>query len=405
MKKNIVVPDMGESVSKGIIVEWLKNTGDAVKEGDPLFELETDKATVVVPSTAAGIVEILVQKDAEVNIGQAVAVVDIKDSGAAPAALAQQPVAPATQPAPAVAGPAPVSPAVRRIAAENNLEPGSIEGSGKGGRVTKADALAAAKQQQAPQAQPATQAPGPTARPANAPLADSAGQTRVKMTLLRKKTAERLVLARQQSVHVTTYNEIDMSKVIAIRSHYQEEFEKEHGIKIGYMSFFVKACCKALAAHRGLNAQVEGDEIIYHDFYHIGIAISLDRGLIVPVVRNADKLTFAGIERAIADLAKRARDKLLAPDELLGGTFTITNGGVFGSLLSTPVPAYPQSAIVGMHAIKKRPVAIDDAVVIRPMMYVALTYDHRIVDGREAIGFLVKVKEFVEDPDTLLLEM
>jgi 2-oxoglutarate dehydrogenase E2 component (dihydrolipoamide succinyltransferase) len=407
MKINIVVPDMGESVSKGVIVDWLKKTGDVVKEGEGLFELETDKATVVVPSTAAGIVEILVQKESEVTIGQTVATVDGKDTAQPP----QQPnVAPAPpQPAPAAPAAAlaaaPLSPAVRRIAAENNISPEAMAGTGKGGRITKADALAAARHKDASVSetlmQPATHLP--QKQDTNAPQAGP--QIRVRMSLIRKRTAERLVLARQQSVHVTTYNEIDMRKVMGIRSHFQEAFEKEHGIKIGYMSFFVKACCKALASHRELNARVDGDEIVYNNYYNIGVAISLDRGLIVPVVRNADALTFAGIESAIASLAKRARDKLLTPSEFADGTFTITNGGVFGSLMSTPVPAYPQSAILGMHAIKKRPVVADDAIVIRPMMYVALTYDHRIIDGRDAIGFLVKVKEFIEEPDTLLLEM
>ncbi|MDD5674786.1 MAG: 2-oxo acid dehydrogenase subunit E2 [Chitinivibrionales bacterium] len=344
MKKNIVVPEMGESVSKGIIVAWLKKNGDAVNEGEPLFELETDKATVAVPATAAGILEILVQKESEVKIGQVVATIESKDTVPASTAL--------TQPA-------------------------------------------AAPQERAPETQAQTIAAAP----------DEPGQTRVAMTPLRKKTAERLVLARREAVYVTTFNEIDLSKVAAIRSHFAEGFEKDHGIKIGFMSFFVKASCKALAVHRELNARVEGDEIVYNNFYNIGVAISLDRGLIVPVVRNADALTFAEIEKAIAGLAKRARDKQLGPDELQGGTFTITNGGVFGSLMSTPVPAYPQAAILGMHAIKKRPVVVDDAIVIRPMMYVALTYDHRIVDGRDAIGFLVKVKEFIEEPDALLLEM
>jgi 2-oxoglutarate dehydrogenase E2 component (dihydrolipoamide succinyltransferase) len=304
----------------------------------------------------------------------------------------------------------PLSPAVRRIAVENNLEPASLTGSGKGGRITKTDALAAAGKQRTVTSSAKTAESEKPGLPAglsaqNAAVPPMPSQTRIRMTVLRKRTAERLVLARQQSVHVTTYNEIDMSKVMEIRSHYQESFEKEHGIKVGFMSFFVKACCKALAAHRELNAQVDGDEIVYNGRYNIGVAISIDAGLVVPVLRNADALTFADIEKAIATLAKRARDKLLTPDDLLGGTFTITNGGVFGSLLSTPIPAYPQSAILGMHAIKRRPVAVDETVVIRPMMYAALTYDHRIIDGRDAIGFLVKVKEFIEEPDTLLLEM
>jgi 2-oxoglutarate dehydrogenase E2 component (dihydrolipoamide succinyltransferase) len=400
MKKDIIVPDMGESVSKGVIVDWLRKTGDPVKEGEPLFELETEKATVVVPSTAQGIVHILVQKETEVAIGQTVGTIDIQDSVSAPASgRTVGTTSPTAVPQ--------LSPAVRRIVAENNLEPDSVKGSGKGGRITKADALNAQKRQ-APAAPPAPAATAPdaAAQPSEKIVPVTKGtQTRVRMTLLRKRTAERLVLARQQSVHVTTFNEIDMSKVMTIRSQYHEAFEKEHGIKIGYMSFFVKACCKALSMHRELNAQVDGDEIVYNNAYNIGVAISLDRGLIVPVIRAADTLTFAEIESAIAGLAKRARDKLLTPDELTGGTFTITNGGVFGSLMSTPVPAYPQAAILGMHAIKKRAVAADDSVVIRPMMYVAVTYDHRIIDGREAIGFLVKVKEFIEEPDTLLLEM
>jgi 2-oxoglutarate dehydrogenase E2 component (dihydrolipoamide succinyltransferase) len=282
------------------------------------------------------------------------------------------------------------------------VDPGSISGSGKGGRITKADALAAPKK--APAAPRADTPPVAAVSPVS-PVPGVRSTTRVTMTTLRKRTAERLVLARQQSVHVTTYNEIDMSKVMAIRSHHQEAFEKEHGIKLGFMSFFVKAACKALFSHRELNARIDGEEIVYHEFYDIGVAISLDRGLVVPIVRNADKMTFADIETAVSDLAKRARNKLLTPDELVGGTFSITNGGIFGSLMSTPVPAYPQVGILGMHAIKKRAVVVDDVIVIRPMMYAALTYDHRIVDGREAIGFLVKVKEFIEEPDSLLLEM
>jgi 2-oxoglutarate dehydrogenase E2 component (dihydrolipoamide succinyltransferase) len=351
MKRNIVVPMIGESVSKGVIVDWLKKTGDRIAEGEPLFELETDKATLVVPATASGIVEIVVQKEAEVAIGQTVAIVDSEET-AATAPPPSMPVAAA--PEPTAAAPAP-------------------------------SAIAAP---------PLEASPSP-----------KKAQTRVRMTLLRKRTAERLVQARQQAVHVTTYNEIDMSKVMDIRSHFQEAFEKEHGIKIGYMSFFVKACCKALLSHRELNGLIEGDEIVYNDEYNIGVAISMEQGLVVPVVRNADRLTFADIEAAIAGLVKRARDGTLAPRELSGGTFTITNGGVFGSLMSTPVPAFPQAAILGMHAIKRRPVALEDAVVLRPMMYVALTYDHRMVDGRDAIGFLVKVKEFIEEPDALLLEM
>jgi 2-oxoglutarate dehydrogenase E2 component (dihydrolipoamide succinyltransferase) len=225
------------------------------------------------------------------------------------------------------------------------------------------------------------------------------------MTAIRRKTAERLVQAQHAAAYLTTFNEIDMQKVVEIRAHYKTEFQKEHGIKIGFMSFFVKACCQALREFPQVNAWVDGQDIIYNHFYDIGVAISIERGLIVPIIRDADKLHFADIEAVIADLAKRAQEKKLAPDELTGGTFTITNGGVFGSLLSTPIPAYPQSAILGMHAIKKRPVVIDDRITIRPMMYAALSYDHRLIDGREAIGFLARIKEFIEDPDKLLLEL
>ncbi len=225
------------------------------------------------------------------------------------------------------------------------------------------------------------------------------------MTAIRKRTAERLVQARQTAAHLTTFNEIDMQKVSEIRARYKEQFEKEHGTKIGFMSFFVKACCQALKEFPAINTQVEGDDILYQHFYDIGVAMSIESGLIVPVLRDADKRHFAEIEKAIADLAKRAQEKKLLPDELAGGTFTITNGGVFGSLLSTPIPAYPQTAILGMHAIKKRPVVIDDQIAIRPMMYVALSYDHRVIDGREAIGFLARVKDYIEEPDKLLLEL
>ena len=393
MKINIVVPAMGESISAGTIVDWLKPSGASVKETEPLFEFETDKATVQVPAQAGGVLEILVPKGAEVAIGQTIAVIDTQED------IAPSPTSP--PPTAARAGtPAALSPAVRRVLDENNLEAAAVAGSGKGGRITKADAITAAKERTPIPAQSKAEAPP-------AVTSQEPGRTirRIAMTALRKRTAERLVLARSQSVHVTTYNEIDMGKVMEIRSHHQEAFEKEHGIKLGFMSFFVKACCKALSQHRELNAQIDGEEIVYHDYYDIGVAISLDRGLVVPIVRGADRLTFSEIETAVSDLAKRARNKALLPAELEGGTFTITNGGVYGSLMSTPVPAYPQVAILGMHAIKKRAMVVDDAIVIRPMMYAALTYDHRIVDGREAIGFLVKVKEFIEQPDSLLLEM
>ena len=312
------------------------------------------------------------------------------------------------------AAPDSLAPAVRRIVEEAGLDVSTIQGTGKDGRITKDDALRAAERKQAPAAAPAPApvpaTPAPASPPPAAgavPVASAGGreQTRVPMSPIRKRTAQRLVQARQSAAHLTTFNEIDLAKVMAIRTQYRDGFEREHGIRIGFMSFFVKACCKALQAYPEVNAMVDGEEIVYNHFFDIGVAISLDKGLIVPIIRDADKLSFAEIEATIATLATRAKEKKLSPDDLVGGTFTITNGGVFGSLLSTPIPAYPQTAILGMHTIKKRPVAVDDQVVIRPMMYVALTYDHRVIDGREAIGFLIRIKEFIEEPDKLLLEM
>jgi 2-oxoglutarate dehydrogenase E2 component (dihydrolipoamide succinyltransferase) len=363
MKTEVKVPSVGESITSGVIVSWLKHTGDQVQQGDNLFELETDKAVLEIPSPGAGTLEILVDEGTEVSIGQAVATLE-------------------SQEAAAPSSPTPVkAPSVK---AEQKMK------------------AAAPAESAPPKAAPAVTSPAPAAQK----TADEKRRSeRVPMTAIRRKTAERLVQARTAAAYLTTFNEIDMQKVIEIRAHYKAEFEKEHGIKIGFMSFFVKACCQALKEYPDVNAQVEGSDIIYNYFYDIGVAISIDRGLIVPVIRGADKLRFAEIETAISDLARRAQEKKLSPDELTGGTFTITNGGVFGSLLSTPIPAYPQSAILGMHAIKKRPVVIDDQITIRSMMYVALTYDHRIIDGREAIGFLARIKEYIEDPDKLLLEL
>ncbi|HEX7510332.1 MAG TPA: 2-oxoglutarate dehydrogenase complex dihydrolipoyllysine-residue succinyltransferase [Chitinivibrionales bacterium] len=399
MKKEIVVPEIGESVAQGIIVSWLIKNGEKISEGEALFELETEKATVTVPSTASGVVEILTAPGTTVKIGETVARIDTEVEPSAQPAAETNFGEKKTQPLP---------PSVRRIVEENRIDTNTITGSGKGGRITKADALNAAAATVAASTdnagKPITIKNAAVSPSENVPLT-SRGQTRVPMTLLRKRTAERLMRAQAQAVYVTTFNEIDMSNVSAIRVHYQENFEKTHGIKIGFMSFFVKACCKALKTFPELNAQVDGETIVYNNTYDIGVAVSTEKGLIVPVIRNADLLTFAEIESAVAAMAARAREGILTPDELTGGTFTITNGGVFGSLMSTPVPAYPQSAILGMHAIKKRPVAVDDQIVIHPLMYVALTYDHRIIDGKQAIGFLVSVKDFIEYPDKLLLEM
>jgi 2-oxoglutarate dehydrogenase E2 component (dihydrolipoamide succinyltransferase) len=358
MRKDVKVPSVGESITSGTIVSWLKHSGDHVEQGENLFELETDKAVLEIPSPDAGTLETLVKEGTEVAIGQIVATLTSNGEAA-------QSAAPVTEKPPT---------------AEKEKPPATAE-----------------KKAEPPQP--------PKARPAP-PLATEPRRTeRVPMTAIRKRTAEHLVQARQTAAHLTTFNEIDMQKVVDLRARHKDRFEKEHGVRIGFMSFFVKACCQALKEFPIINTQVDGGDIVYQHFYDIGVAMSIETGLIVPVLRDADKRHFAEIEKAIADFAKRAQDKKLLPDELAGGTFTITNGGVFGSLLSTPIPAYPQTAILGMHAIKKRPVVVDDQVAVRPMMYVALSYDHRVIDGREAIGFLARVKDYIEEPDRLLLEL
>jgi 2-oxoglutarate dehydrogenase E2 component (dihydrolipoamide succinyltransferase) len=383
MKQDVKVPSVGESITSGVIVTWLKQSGDRVAEGENLFELETDKAVLEIPSPAAGTLEILVDEGTEIQIGQTVATLDTEAGAESPAEAPPQSPPAQAEPVQAPAAPAP----------EEKQETAPPP---------------APRRQPAPTAAAPVAPPPAPAAPSPAPPAKGSGERRterVRMSAIRRKTAERLVMAKQTAAYLTTFNDIDMEKVMGIRKQYKAEFEKEHGIKIGFMSFFVKACCQALKEFPGVNAMVDGEDIIYNHFYDIGVAISIERGLVVPNVRDADKLNFAEIEAAISDLARRAQNKQLAPDELTGGTFTITNGGIFGSLMSTPIPAYPQSAILGMHAIRKRPVVVDDQIVIRPMMYVALSYDHRVIDGREAVSFLVRVKEYIEAPDKLLLEL
>ncbi len=386
MREPVVVPALGESVSKGTIIAWLKQNGDAVREGDGLFELETDKATVTVPAVAAGELTIAAPAGREVTVGEQVAVIERADVAAAPVAEAR---------APAV--PAPAPPVEAAVAAGAILPPPN-------GPEPRREFVAAPTPASPPAREPA--APAPAVPPAHAAGGSAgSGQTRTPMTTLRRRTAARLLEARRETVYVTTFNEIDLQRVLEIRARCRKAFERAHGVKLGFMSFFIKACVKALQAYPVVNAFVEGDDIVYNSAYHIGVAVSVERGLVVPVIRQAEARTFVELERAVAVLSQRARDKQLTPDELAGGTFSITNGGVFGSLLSTPVPAYPQSAILGMHAIKDRPVVVGGAIVVRPMMFVALTYDHRSIDGREAIGFLVLVRELLEDPDRLLLEL
>jgi len=404
MSIEIKVPALGESVTEATIARWLKNEGDVVKRDEPVVELETDKVSVEVPSPAAGVLEhIEVKAGGTVGVGTVLGAV--KEGAAAssaeskPAAKAEakptaQPAKPAAAPAAAVPPP---PPSVRRIAEENNLDVSTVAGSGKRGQVTKPDALAALEAMKAV-------VPAPRQAPAGQrPHAER--EERVPMSRLRKTIALRLKESQDIAAQLTTFNEADMSKVMALRNSYKDGFEKKHGVKLGFMGFFVKACIAALKEIPAVNAEIDGDEIVYKNYYDIGVAVSTDRGLVVPVVRDADALGVAEIERQIGDFAGRARDNKLKLEELLGGTFTITNGGVFGSLMSTPILNMPQTGILGMHKIQNRPVAIGDKIEIRPMMYLALSYDHRLVDGRDAVTFLVRVKENIEDPQRLLLDL
>jgi 2-oxoglutarate dehydrogenase E2 component (dihydrolipoamide succinyltransferase) len=395
MSIEVKVPRLPESVSDATLVTWHKAPGDTVARDENLADLETDKVVLEVPAPAAGVLqEIRVQGGATVTAGQLLATLTPADSTAPivkPAAPA--PVAAAPGPAPAAKAAGRTGPAARRILKEQGLESANVAGTGRDGRITKADALAAAAPRGAPAVLPAV---------ANAPVRVR-GERRVAMTRLRARIAERMVEAQQSAAMLTTFNEVDLTAVLALRSRYKEAFEKQHGVRLGFMGFFVKAAVEGLRRFPVVNASVEANEIVYHDYCDIGIAVSTERGLIVPVLRDAEQRSFAGIESAVNDFGKRARDGALGMEDLTGGTFTITNGGVFGSLLSTPILNPPQSAILGMHKIQERPVAVDGRVVVRPMMYVALTYDHRIIDGREAVQFLVALKEALEDPSRLLL--
>jgi len=402
MTVEIKVPAMGESVTEATISKWFKKEGDAVKRDEPLLELETDKVTVEVPSPTDGAIEsISAQAGATVQVGALLGAIAEGKAGAAAAnpapAKAETP-----KPAPAAApkSDTPAMPAAKRIAEESGLAVSSVAGTGKDGRVTKGDMLEAlASRNSAPQ--PAA-APSPVS---SGPRAHEAREEKVAMTRLRKTIALRLKESQNTAAMLTTFNEVDMTAVMGLRTTYKDTFEKKHGVKMGFMGFFTKAVVAALKELPNVNAEIEGDNIVYKNYYDIGIAVSTERGLVVPVVRDADHLSLAGIEKAIADFGARARDNKLKLEELQGGTFSITNGGVFGSLMSTPILNSPQSGILGMHKIQPRPMAIGDKIEIRPMMYLALSYDHRIVDGREAVTFLVKVKENLEDPQRMLLEV
>jgi 2-oxoglutarate dehydrogenase E2 component (dihydrolipoamide succinyltransferase) len=398
---NIVVPTLGESVSSATVARWLKQAGDAVAADEPLVELETDKVTVEVNAPVGGVITaIAADTGAEVLPGAVLGSIQagaaaVAKPAAAPAPAAKPAAAPA--PAPAAASAHAPLPAAAKMIAETGASAAAMgAGTGKDGRITKGDVLAYLAQ---PAAAPA---PAPAARASRPP---EAGEERVKMTRLRTTIARRLKEAQNTAAMLTTFNEVDMSAAMALRSEYRDAFEKRHGVKLGFMSFFVKACVAALKEFPAVNAEIDGDEIVYKNFVHMGIAVGGPSGLVVPVLRNADTLGFAEIEKRIGEFGKRARDGALKLDELAGGSFTITNGGIYGSLMSTPILNPPQSGILGMHKIQDRPMAVAGKIEIRPMMYIALSYDHRIVDGKEAVSFLVRVKESVEDPRRLMLDI
>ncbi len=403
MTIEIRVPGLGESVTEATVAKWLKNQGDAVRADEPLVELETDKVTVEVPAPSAGVLsEILVQPGGTIAVGALLGMIGDGAGVAAPPPKPKplpQAAAPAPKPAPAAQpAAAPVlSPAARKIAEENKLPPTTILASGRDGRVTKGDVLAAIEAR--------ANDPKPVYMPPAGPRPQAAREERVAMSRLRRTIALRLKEAQNTAAMLTTFNEVDMSQIMHLRAAHKDGFEKRHGVRLGFMSFFVKACIIALREIPSVNAEIEGDDIIYKNHYDIGVAVGTERGLVVPVLRDADHLNFADIEKRINDFGLRARDNKLKLEELQGGTFTISNGGVYGSLMSTPILNVPQSGILGMHKIEQRPVAIDGKVEIRPMMYLALSYDHRIVDGKEAVTFLVRVKECLEAPERLVLEL
>ncbi|WP_454747914.1 2-oxoglutarate dehydrogenase complex dihydrolipoyllysine-residue succinyltransferase [Ciceribacter selenitireducens] len=412
MATEIRVPTLGESVSEATVGTWFKKVGDVVKADEPIVELETDKVTVEVPAPASGVLTEIVAANGEtVGLGAllgqiaegaagAVSAEPAKPAAPAAPAAAAAPAAPAVS-APAAAGAMPAAPAAAKMLAENNLSADQVDGSGKRGQVLKGDVIAAVAK-----GVTTAVAPAPAAAP-RAPSAtgDVAREERVKMTRLRQTIAKRLKDAQNTAAMLTTYNEVDMSAVMSLRNKYKDIFEKKHGVKLGFMGFFTKAVTHALKELPAVNAEIDGTDIIYKNYCHIGVAVGTDKGLVVPIVRDADQMSIAEIEKDIGRLGKLARDGALSMADMQGGTFTISNGGVYGSLMSSPILNAPQSGILGMHKIQERPVAIGGQVVIRPMMYLALSYDHRIVDGKEAVTFLVRVKESLEDPERLVLDL
>ncbi|MEI6793674.1 MAG: 2-oxoglutarate dehydrogenase complex dihydrolipoyllysine-residue succinyltransferase [Verrucomicrobiota bacterium] len=421
MAVEVKIPPMGESITGGLLAAWLVKSGDAVRKGQALFSYETDKVTSEGTAEVDGKITIAVEAGTEVLVNQVVATIEAGAAGNAPSApaaatpAAAKTAAAAPAPAPKAApvaaksgAAAEVSPAVRRLSAETGLDPAGVEGSGKAGRVTKGDMLAALAGQTpirsvAPAATAPFSATAPSAPAAPVSIPSRDGRTtRKRMSPLRRKIAERLVQAKTETAMLTTFNEVNMAPVMELRKRHGEEFLKKYGVKLGFMSFFVKAAVQAMKEVPAINAQLDGEDIVENNFFDIGVAVGTDKGLMVPVVRDCDQLNFAGIEKAIGDFGKRARDGKIQLPELQGGVFTISNGGIYGSMLSTPILNHPQAAIMGLHNIVERPVAENGQVVIRPIMYLALSYDHRIIDGKEAVTFLVKVRQFIEDPQRLL---
>ncbi|HEX2653052.1 MAG TPA: 2-oxoglutarate dehydrogenase complex dihydrolipoyllysine-residue succinyltransferase [Xanthobacteraceae bacterium] len=406
---DIRVPTLGESVSEATIGRWFKKPGDPVAVDEPLVELETDKVTIEVPAPAAGVLaEIVAQDGATVApgaiLGQIAEGAGAAAAKPAPAAAKPPPAKPASQPSKAPVSDAPLAPSVRKLASEHAVDVSTVPGSGKDGRLTKGDMLqaierAAAAPTPVPQVAAAVQVRAPS------PADDAAREERVRMSRLRQTIARRLKDAQNTAAMLTTFNEVDMSTVMAVRNQYKDLFEKKHGVKLGFMGFFVKACVQALKEIPAVNAEIDGTDLIYKNYYHVGVAVGTEKGLVVPVVREADHLSLADIEKTIAGFGKSAREGTLKIEDMQGGTFTISNGGIYGSLMSTPILNAPQSGILGMHKIQDRPIVVGGEIKIRPMMYLALSYDHRIVDGREAVTFLVRVKENLEDPTRLVLDL
>jgi len=404
MATDITVPQLGESVTEATVASWMKQVGEAVNADEPLVELETDKVTLEVPAPSGGVLtEIIAQEGDIVEVSGLLGRIDKNATAGSSPATPKPAAKPAAKPASPSAPPAPSgtahppAPSAQRIIEEKGLDASAITGTGRDGRVTKADALAALEMKAVPQVK--------LPQPSSTPRPNADREKRVGMTRLRRTIAQRLKEAQNTAAMLTTFNEVDMSHVMKLRSEYKEKFLEQHGVKLGFMGFFVKACVNALRELPDVNAEIDGTDVIYKDYYDIGIAVGTEKGLVVPVVRDADRLSLAEIEATIGDFGARARDGKLTMDDLTGGTFTVSNGGVYGSLMSTPILNPPQAAILGMHKIEQRPVAVDGEITIRPMMYLALSYDHRLVDGKGAVTFLVRVKEALEDPQRLILEL